>query len=250
LDLSDRVALVSGGSRGIGESTARLLARYGAHVIVSSRQKDGCERVAAAIRDEGGKSESRVCHIGDLDQVEALFADVARDHGKLDILVNNAATNPYYGPLVEAGREAFEKTVDINVRGFFFSTTAAVRIMAKQCSGNIVNVGSISGIAPMLNQGVYAITKGAIVTMTRAFALECGEMGVRVNAVLPGVTLTQFSSALTGDPSFSQPALARIPLKRFADPSEIAAAVLFLVSDAASYMTGACLNVDGGYLAN
>jgi NAD(P)-dependent dehydrogenase (short-subunit alcohol dehydrogenase family) len=248
-DLGGKVAVVSGGSRGIGEAAAQLLARHGARVIVSSRKLDASEAAAARICAAGGIAHAKACHIGDLDQIESLFAGVEREHGRLDILVNCAAANPYFGPLVDIGAEAFQKTFDINVRGYFFCSTAAVKIMARCGGGSIVNVGSINGVAPMVNQGVYAITKGAIMTMTRAFALECASSRVRVNAILPGVTRTRFSAALTEDDAFTATALARIPLKRIADPQEMAGAILYLASDAASYATGVCLNVDGGYLA-
>lgn len=248
-DLNGRVAVVNGGSRGIGEAAAQLLARHGARVIVSSRKLDSSEAAAARIRAAGGIAHAHACHIGDLEQIDSLFTTVEREYDRLDILVNCAAANPYYGPLVNIGVEAFQKTFDINVRGYFFSSTAAVKIMGRSGGGSIVNVGSINGSAPMVNQGVYSITKGAIMTMTRAFALECAVSNIRVNAVLPGVTRTRFSAALTDDENFTAKALARIPLNRLADPQEMAGAILYLASDASSYTTGACLNVDGGYLA-
>lgn len=138
----------------------------------------------------------------------------------------------------------------MNIRGYFLSSAAAAKIMARNGGGSIVNVASINGVAPMENQGIYSITKGAIVTMTRAFALECAQIGVRVNAVLPGVTDTRFSAALTQDQEFTRNSLARIPMKRIAEPEEMAGAILYFASAAASYTTGACLNVDGGYLAS
>jgi NAD(P)-dependent dehydrogenase (short-subunit alcohol dehydrogenase family) len=248
-DLDGKVAVVSGGSRGIGEAAALLLARYGARVIVSSRKLESSEAAAARIRAAGGIAHAHACHIGDLNQIESLFTTVDREHGRLDILVNCAAANPYFGPLVDIGAAAFQKTFDINVRGYFFSSAAAVKIMARCGGGSIINVGSINAVAPMENQGVYAITKGAIMTMTRAFALECAPSRVRVNAVLPGVTRTRFSAALTEDDEFTARALARIPLKRIAEPQEMAGAIVYLASDAASYATGLCMNVDGGYLA-
>jgi NAD(P)-dependent dehydrogenase (short-subunit alcohol dehydrogenase family) len=187
--------------------------------------------------------------VGDRDQIDALFATIRTRYGRLDVLVNSAATNPYFGPILDTPRDAFDKTLNVNLRGYFAATVAAIGIMRESGRGSIVNVGSISGVAPMLNQGIYSITKGAIITMTRSFAVETAPLGIRVNAVLPGFTRTRFASALIDDATLSEEALTRIPLKRFAEPEEIAAAVVYLASEAASYTTGACLTADGGYLA-
>jgi len=247
--LDGRIALVNGGSRGIGAATAMALANRGAHVLVSSRRLESSRRAAAEISDAGGHAEALSCHLGDLEQIDALFAQVRERYGRLDVLVNNGATNPYYGPILGTSREAFAKTVDVNVRGYFYSTIGAIELMKATGRGSIVNVGSISGVVPMHDQGIYSITKGAISAMTRAFAIETAALGIRVNAVLPGYTVTRFSAALTEDPARSAEALMRIPMRRFAQPQEIAEAIVHLASDAASYTTGACLTADGGYLA-
>ena len=248
-DLSGKIALVTGASRGIGAATAQLLARHGAHVIVSSRKQDACEAVAADIRKNGGKAEAIACHIGELPQIEALFAAIEARHGRLDILVNNAATNPYFGHIVDTDLGAFQKTVDVNIRGYFFSCSLGAKLMAKNSGGSIINVASVNAVVPGPKQGIYSITKGAIVTMTKAFANECAPMGVRVNALLPGLTDTKFAAALVHDEEMRKPMLSRVALGRVAQPHEMAGAVLYLASDAASYTTGVCLNVDGGFLA-
>ncbi len=247
--MDGKLALVNGGSRGIGAATAKLLASQGAHVLISSRRQESSQRTVSEIVEAGGRADALACHVGDLGQIDSLFATIRDRYGRLDVLVNSAATNPYFGPVLETGREAFEKTVSVNLRGYFYATVGAIGLMQPAQAGSIVNVGSISGVAPMANQGIYSITKGAIITMTRSFAVEAAPLGIRVNAVLPGFTLTRFSAALTDDAHFSAQALARVPLKRFAQPEEIAAAILYLASDAASYTTGACLAADGGYLA-
>lgn len=247
-DLSGKVALVTGASRGIGESIARTLAAYGAHVIVSSRKQEACESVAAAIREEGGSAEALACHIGEMAQIEATFAAIARKHGRLDILVNNAATNPYFGPIVETDLASFQKTVDVNIRGYFYSSVHGARLMAKNGGGSIVNVASVNGIIPGDMQGVYSITKAAVISMTQAFAKECARSGVRVNALLPGATDTKFAAALVQNSEVLNRLMPHVPMRRVAHPDEMAGAVLYLVSDAASYTTGTCLNVDGGYL--
>ena len=247
-DLSGKIALVTGGSRGIGESIARCLAAYGAHVLVSSRKAEGCEAVAQAIKAEGGKAEAMPCHIGEMDQIEKLFADIEKRHGRLDILVNNAATNPHFGPIWETDVGAFQKTVDVNIRGYYFMSSHAVKMMIKQGGGSIVNVSSVNAVIPGQMQGIYSITKAAIISMTKAFAKECGPMGVRVNALLPGLTDTKFAAALIKNEAILPRMLEHVPMNRVALPDEMAGAVLYLVSPAASYATGVCLNVDGGYL--
>jgi NAD(P)-dependent dehydrogenase (short-subunit alcohol dehydrogenase family) len=249
-DLSGKIALVTGASRGIGEGIARLLAAQGAHVIVSSRKLDACEGVAASIRDAGGKAEAYACHIGEMAQIDKLFADLEARHGRLDILVNNAATNPHFGHITETDAGAFQKTVDVNIRGYFFMSSAGAKLMAKNGGGSIVNVASVNGVTPGAQQGIYSITKAAVISMTKAFARECAPQKVRVNALLPGATDTKFASALFHNPVILEQALTRIPMRRVAEPSEMAGAVLYLASDAASYTTGAALNVDGGYLCS
>ncbi len=248
-DLTGKIAAVTGASRGIGESIARLLAAHGAHVVVSSRRAESCEGVAASIRAAGGSAETLACHIGEPEQVEAFFAAIGERHGgRLDILVNNAATNPYFGPAVETTPEAFQKTVDVNIRGYFFMCARAAKLMAAKGGGAIVNVASVNGVNPGAGQAIYSITKAAIISMTKAFAKECAPQGVRVNALLPGLTDTKFASALVKNPAVLAGALSHVPIGRVAQPDEMAGAALYLVSPAASYTTGACLTVDGGYL--
>ena len=245
-DLSGRVALVSGASRGIGEAIAKLLAEQGAHIIVTSRKLEGCEHVAAAIRAAGGSAEAMACHIGELEQIEATFAKVKAQHGRLDILVNNAAANPYFGHVVDTDLGAFQKTLDVNVRGYFYMSVGAIRLMREHGRGTIVNVGSVNGITPGPLQGIYSISKAAIISMTKTFAKECALENIRVNALLPGLTRTKFAGALFTNEDVHKEIMAGIPMGRHAEPEEMAGAVLYLVSDAASYTTGVCLAVDGG----
>ena len=249
-DLTGKIALVTGSSRGIGEGIAKTLAAYGAHVIVSSRKIDGCEAVAAAIREAGGSAEAIACHIGEMAQIDQIFADIEARHGRLDILVNNAATNPHFGSIFDTDLSAFQKTVDVNIRGYFFMSAKGAKLMAKNGGGSIVNVASINGVTPGPQQGIYSITKAAVISMTKAFANECAAMGVRVNALLPGATDTKFASALFHNPVILEKALARIPLRRVAEPDEMAGAVLYLASNASSYTTGTSINVDGGFLSS
>lgn len=247
-DLSGQTALVTGASRGIGEAVARVLAAYGAHVIVSSRKEDDCEVVAASIRGAGGSAEAMGCHIGDLEQISALFERIKGKHERLDILVNNAAANPYFGHVLDTDVAAFQKTVDVNIRGYFYMSVEAGKIMRQQKSGKIVNVASVNGVIPGHFQGIYSITKAAVISMTKTFAKECAGLGIRVNALLPGGTDTKFASALTQNDAILKTLLQHVPMNRIAEPAEMAGTVLYLVSDASSYTTGTAINVDGGYL--
>jgi NAD(P)-dependent dehydrogenase (short-subunit alcohol dehydrogenase family) len=247
-DLTGRVALVTGASRGIGESIAKLLAAAGAHVIISSRKIDGCQAVADSIIADGGSAEALACHIGDMEQIDACFSSIEEKHGKLDILVNNAAANPYFGHILNTDLAAFEKTIDVNIRGYFFMCVKGGQLMKKNGGGSIINVASVNGMVPGDFQGIYSITKSAVISMTKSFAKECATLGIRVNALLPGLTDTKFASALTSNEAILKQAMMHIPMKRVAMPEEMAGAVLFLASDAASYTTGTAINVDGGYL--
>lgn len=247
-DLSGKVALVTGASRGIGESIAKLLAENGAHVIISSRKIEGCQQVADAIKKAGGSAEAIACHIGDMEQVESIFKQIEETHGKLDILVNNAAANPYFGHVLDTDLNAFQKTVDVNIRGYFFMSTYGAKLMKKSGGGAIVNVASVNGVIPGVFQGIYSITKAAVISMTKTFAKECAGLNIRVNALLPGATDTKFASTIVNNPEILKKAMEHVPMNRVASPDEMAGSVLYLVSDAASYTTGTCLNVDGGYL--
>ncbi|MCU1717463.1 SDR family oxidoreductase [Pseudomonas sp. 5P_3.1_Bac2] len=248
-DLDGKIAFVSGASRGIGEAIAKLLAQQGAHVIVSSRKIDGCQAVADAIIAAGGKATAIACHIGEMEQIQSIFAQIKEQFGRLDILVNNAATNPQFCNVLDTDLAAFQKTVDVNIRGYYFMSIEGGKLMKANGGGSIINVASINGVSPGEFQGIYSVTKAAVISMTKVFAKECAQFGIRCNALLPGLTDTKFASALTKNDSILNIALQRIPLKRVADPSEMAGTVLYLASDASSYTTGVALNVDGGFLS-
>jgi len=250
-DLSGRIALVTGASRGIGESIAKILAANGAHVIISSRKIEGCQTVADAIIADGGSAEAIACHIGDMEQISAIFSTIREKHGKLDILVNNAATNPYFGHILDTDLGAYQKTVDVNIRGYFFMSIEGAKLMRDSGNGkggSIINVASINGVIPGAMQGIYSITKAAVISMTKAFAAECAGQNIRVNALLPGATDTKFAATLVKNEAILKQVLTHVPLNRVAEPDEMAGAVLYLASDASSYTTGISLNVDGGYL--
>lgn len=247
-DLTGKIALVTGASRGIGEHIAKTLANSGAHVLVSSRKIEGCQAVVDDIVAQGGKAQAIPCHIGEMDDIENLFNQIKSEFGRLDILVNNAAANPYFGHILETDLMAYQKTVDVNIRGYFFMSKLGAQMMKEQGGGAIVNVASVNGVIPGDLQGIYSITKASVISMTKAFAKECAQFNIRVNALLPGATDTKFASALVKNPEILKQAMAHVPMRRVAQPEEMAGTVLYLVSDAASYTTGSCINVDGGYL--
>lgn len=248
-DLTGKIALVTGASRGIGEAIARLLAAHGAHIIVSSRKIDACQAVADSIVAAGGKASAFACHVGEMAQIDEIFTHIKNEFGRIDILVNNAAANPYFGHILDTDITAFSKTVDVNLRGYFFMSVAAGKMMREQGGGVILNTASINGVVPGNMQGIYSITKAAVISMTKSFAKECGNLNIRVNALLPGLTDTKFASALTTNEHILKATLKAIPLGRVANPDEMAGTVLYLVSDASSYTTGSCVTVDGGLLA-
>ncbi|WP_375038313.1 SDR family oxidoreductase [Acinetobacter sp. RW6] len=245
-DLTGKIALVTGASRGIGEEIAKLLAEQGAHVIVSSRKVEDCQRVANEIIAANGKAEAVACHVGKLEDIAEIFEYIRKEHGRLDILVNNAAANPYFGHILDTDIGAYNKTVDVNIRGYFFMSVEAGKLMKEQGGGAIVNTASVNALQPGDQQGIYSITKAAVVNMTKAFAKECGPLGIRVNALLPGLTKTKFASALFENEDIYTSWMSSIPLRRHAEPREMAGTVIYLVSDAASYTNGECIVVDGG----
>ncbi|MBI2424348.1 MAG: glucose 1-dehydrogenase [Candidatus Hydrogenedentes bacterium] len=247
--LKDKIALVTGASRGIGEAIARCFAENGATVILTARKQEGLDTVAAAINGAGGKAVAIACHAGQSDSIAALFAQIKERFGRLDILVNNAATNPYFGPAMHISESAFDKTMEVNVKGYFLMMQHAAPMMVEQNGGSIINVASIAGISPGPMQVVYSMTKGAVINMTKGFAKELGSANVRVNAIAPGVVETKFAQVLIDTEEIHDRIVGMTALGRHAQPNEIAGAALYLASDAGSYTTGAVIVVDGGSTA-
>jgi len=248
-DLKGKTALITGASRGIGEAIAKTLAAHGAKVILVSRKLDALRRVEEEIVQTGGAAESIACHVGKIDQIIDLFNEITSRSPRLDILINNAGTNPFFGDVLSVDEKVWDKTCDVNLKGYFFMSQNAAKLMKKSGGGAIVNVASVNGVRPAPFQGVYSITKAGIIAMTKAFAKELAPYRIRVNALLPGLTDTKFSAALTQNPDILKMLLPMIPMGRIANPEEMTGAVLYLVSDAAAYTTGICLTVDGGMLA-
>ena len=248
-DLKGKKALVTGASRGIGESIAKTLAAYGAELILASRKIDDLRKVEEDIKRSGGSADSIACHTGEMEQIRALFEEIKKRHGRLDILVNNAATNPYFGDVLGADEKVWDKTFAVNLKGMFFASQHAARMMKDSGGGTIVNVASVNGIKPAPFQGIYSMTKAGVIALTKSFAKELAPFNIRVNALLPGLTDTKFSAALTSNKDILNLVLPSIPMGRVARPEEMAGAVLYLISDMASYTTGATIVVDGGMLA-
>jgi NAD(P)-dependent dehydrogenase (short-subunit alcohol dehydrogenase family) len=243
--LENKVALITGASRGIGEEVAKLYAQAGAKVIISSRKLDGLQKVVDKIGDQ---ASAKVCHIGDEDSIQNLVNEIKEEHGRIDVLVNNAAANPYFGHILDTPLAAMKKTIEVNIEGYFLMSQLVGQLMREQGGGCIINTASVNGVSPGPMQGIYSVTKAAIISMTKAFAKECAPQNIRVNSVLPGLTDTKFASALTQNEKMLKMILPIIPMHRMAQPEEIAPIFLFLASDAASYITGTDIPVDGGLL--
>ncbi len=247
--LKDKVIVVTGASRGIGEAIARACVEAGARVALASRKQAELDRVAQSLPPE--RAIAVACHTGKPEEVDALFGKAVERFGRVDGLVNNAATNPYFGPLVDTPDAAIDKTIEVNVRGYLYCARALVRQARKQTPGGaaIVNVASVAGTRAAPMQGIYGMTKAAVISMTQTLAFELGGSQIRVNAIAPGLVETKFAAAIVGNPMLRDHVVGRTPLARHAQPAEIAGAAVYLLSDAASFTTGAVLAVDGGLTA-
>ncbi len=245
--LEGRAAIVTGASRGIGEAIAVRLAEAGAAVALAARKPEALEAVARRIGAAGGRAIAVAAHMGRPAEVEALVAKAVAAFGKVDVLVNNAAANPYFGPLLGIEDSAWDKTFEVNVKGYFAATRTVVEhLRSRRAGGAIVNVASIVGLRAAPLQGVYAMTKAAVISMTRTLAQELGPEGIRVNAIAPGLVETRFASVIVQSEALRDRFVSRTALGRHAQPDEIAGAAVYLASDASAYVTGHVLVVDGG----
>lgn len=243
--LKGKTALITGASRGIGKAMAQGFLEQGAKVVISSRKQDMLDQVADELKSTG-EIIPIACHTGKMDQIESLFKKIDEDVGKLDILVNNAATNPFFGSILDVDEGVWDKTNDVNLKGYFFMSVNAAKRMRDNGGGVILNIASIAGISPPPMQGIYGVTKAGVIAMTKAFAKECAGAGVRVNCICPGLTETKFSKILIDTKPIYDAAMMTIPMHRHAQPSEMVGAAIYLVSDASSYTTGAVIVIDGG----
>jgi len=245
-DLSEKVAIVTGSTKGIGRAIAEQLARAGAKVVISSRKADKCEEVAAHIRSEGGEAAAIACHIGKREDVERLVSETKSKYGQIDILVCNAAVNPYYGPMAGLSDDAFAKVVDSNVRSNIWLCNLVLPGMAERKDGSVIIVSSIGGLRGSLNLGIYAISKAADFQLARNLAVEWGPRNIRVNCIAPGLVRTDFARALWDNPEALAKTEAATPLRRIGEPEDIAGAAVYLASPASRWMTGQVIVIDGG----
>ena len=247
-DLTDKVAIVTGSSKGIGESIARGLAEFGAKVIVSSRKQEAVDEVAAAIRADGLEATAVACNVSDGEALDQLVAKTIETYGQIDIIVNNAAANPYFGPIEGSDAGAFAKIMAVNVDAPLELAKRALPYLEASGSGSVINISSVEGIKPAFGLGLYSTSKAAITMLTNNMAKEWGPRGIRANTVCPGLVKTKFSQALWSNEKLLGQYEQHVPLRRMAQPDELAGVVCFLASNASSYVTGSIIAVDGGYL--
>jgi NAD(P)-dependent dehydrogenase (short-subunit alcohol dehydrogenase family) len=245
-DLTGKVALITGASKGIGEAIALAFAVAGAKVVISSRKQAALDAVAAKIEERGGEVLALAAHTGETDAINALVARSVERFGGVDIAVNNAATNPHFGPLLTADEGQWQKILDVNVIGYFRVAKAVVPEMQKRGGGKIINIASVAGLRPMSAMGIYSVSKAAVLMLTQVLAQELGAHNIQVNAIAPGVIKTRFSSLLWQTESIAKSIQAATPLGRFGEVDDLTAAALYLASSASDFMTGAVLVIDGG----
>ena len=245
-DLTGKVAVITGASKGIGEDMARVFARFGAKVVVSSRKQDACDALANDIRAQGGDAIGIAAHVGQMEQLQQLVDKTTTTYGGIDILVNNAASNPVFGPALECDGAAFDKIMLANVKAPFELSKLCYPSMKARGGGSIIMVSSIAGHTPDPGLGIYSVSKASLNMLTKVLAKEWGEAGIRVNAICPGLIKTKFSQALWQDENVLARFTKHIPIARMGTTDEISPLALFLASSASSYCTGSFFYADGG----
>ena len=247
--LEGRIALVTGGSRGIGRATALGFAKAGADVVVTSRKLPDLEEVAQEVRKLGRKSLAVAAHVGRIGEIGDLVARVKEEFGRIDILVNNAGTSPAMVGALDADERLWDAVMNVNLKGLFFLSQAAARLMKEHGGGRIINVASVDAFRQELNLGIYAISKAGVIMATKVMAREWAQYGIRVNAVAPGNVHTRLGdSRFEVVPGYAEELVRRTPLGHIAEPDEIVGAMTYLASDASSFVTGETLVVDGGFM--
>lgn len=247
-DLKGKVAIVTGSSKGIGKAIAEALAEYGAQVVVSSRSQEAVDAVADEFKAKGLEAIGIACHVGDEEQRKALISETVDRYGGVDILINNAATNPVYAPLEGVDDPVFDKIMDVNVKACFSFAKLCFPYMKEKKKGSIINIASVEGLKPNMGLGLYGVSKAALIMLTKSQASEWGKYGIRTNAICPGLIKTKFSQALWSNEQLMKQVENHLPLRRAADPLEMAGLAVYLASDASSFTTGAILNSDGGHM--
>jgi NAD(P)-dependent dehydrogenase (short-subunit alcohol dehydrogenase family) len=245
-DIRDKVAIITGASRGIGLAIAERMAESGARVVVSSRKQDALDEVAADFTQKGYEVAGIAAHNGDKDALNNLVAKTVEKYGTVDILVNNAATNPHFGTLLDAEDSMWQKTIEVNLLGNVWLTKVCVEHMRAQGGGKVINVASVNGLRPGTMQGIYSITKAAVISLTQTLAMELAGDNIQVNAIAPGLIKTKFAQAIWANETLLEGVQNRTPMGRIGEPDEIAGMALYLASKASSFATGQVYVVDGG----
>ena len=246
--LDGKVAVVTGASKGIGEAIARGLAEFGAQVVVSSRKQEAVEEVAAQFRKDGLEAGAVACHMGEPEEIQRLVEQTVALYGGVDVLVNNAATNPVYGPIENMEDRAFDKILAVNLRGPWHLCRLVHPLMKQRGGGSIINVSSVAGLKPDVGLGFYSVSKAGLISLTQVLAREWGKDGIRANVLCPGLVKTKFSAALWQNQKLMQQLQHHLPLGRIGQPEEIAGLAVYLASDASSFCTGGVFVADGGQM--
>ncbi|WP_203143216.1 SDR family NAD(P)-dependent oxidoreductase [Marinobacter mangrovi] len=248
-DMTGRVALITGSTKGIGRSIAEEMARAGAKVVISSRKAEVCEQVAGELKEQGFEAIAVPCHVGRKDDLQNLVDKTLSAWGRIDVLVCNAATNPVYGPTQDMTDDAWDKIMDTNVKGTFWLTQMVLPHMAERGDGQVILLSSIAGIRGNTVIGTYGVSKAAEAALARNLAVEWGPKGIRVNAIAPGLVRTDFAKALVEDPERLKRVEEKTPLRRIGEPVDIAGLAVFLATPASAYITGQVIVADGGETA-
>ncbi len=246
-DIRGKVIIVTGASRGIGQAAAEAFAEAGAKVVISSRKQESLDEAASAIRAKGGEVLAVAAHNGDKAALQALAQAAVDAYGTVDVLVNNAATNPHFGPILDAEDSLWQKTLEVNLLGNVWLTQAVVNVMRQRGGGKIINIASINGLRPGRWQGIYSITKSAVISLTQTLAMELAADHITVNAIAPGLVKTKFARAIWDNETVLSSILERTPLGRMGEPEDMVGLALYLASPASNFATGQVFVVDGGF---
>ncbi|WP_373493287.1 SDR family NAD(P)-dependent oxidoreductase [Aquiflexum sp.] len=245
--LINKVALITGASKGIGFSIAETFAAAGAKVVISSRNQETLDEMANNLRSKGYEVSGIACHVGRSDELENLVKKTIELYGQIDVLVNNAASNPVFGPVHDTSLEAYDKIMDVNVKAPFHLMNLCFPHLRASSNGAVINISSIGGISPEQGLGIYSVSKAALISLTKVYAKEWGDHKIRVNAICPGLIQTKFSEALWSNEKIMHHMMKSLAIKRVGTSEEIGAAALFLASKASSYTTGTVITADGGF---
>ena len=247
--LDNKVAIVTGASKGIGEAMARGLAEFGAKVVISSRKRESVDAVAESFQNDGLEAIAIAANMGNVEEAQTLIDQTVDAYGGIDIIINNAAANPVFGPIQNTEERAFDKILDVNLKGPFELCKKAYPILKQRGGGSIINISSIGGLTPERGIGIYSVSKAGLINLTKVMAQDWGADNIRVNAICPGLIKTKFSEALWGNEPILDRFLQQIPLNRVGTSDDVAGLAVYLASDAAAYCTGGVYLIDGGYTA-